>query len=145
MELHVDDDGYVRAPAPLVYRRLTDIGGYADWWPGLSTVRLDRSEEAWAVTMTDRLLRIRFEAVPGQWRLDTGFVLALTGGLEGRAEFWLERVGDGTTVHHLLVATSTHRRPLRVLRGYRRVLRRGLWAFKDRLQSEVRADAGLAP
>lgn len=145
MELHVDDDGFVRAPAPRVYRRLTDIGAYADWWPGVSTARLEGRQETWDVTLRDGAMRLRFEAEPGAWRLDTGFVLTLSGDLEGRAEFWLERVGGGTTIHHLLVATTPRRRPVRVLRGYRRALRRGLWAFKDLIQSEVRADSGLAP
>lgn len=145
MEIHVDDDGFVRAPAPLVYRRLTDIGSYGDWWPGLAVERLDTEPEAWRFRMRHGLTSLRFEGVPGSWRLDTGFVLTVTGDLEGRAEFWLERVGGGTTVHHLLVARTARRRPLRALRAYRRVLRRGLWAFKDRLQSEVRAGSGLHP
>lgn len=145
MELHVDDDGFVRAPAPLVYRRLTDIGGYGDWWPGLRTTRLEGPDETWRLRLRDGLIRIEVTAVPGAWRLDTGFVLTLSGDLEGRAEFWLERIGGGTTVHHLLVAETTRRRPLRTLRAYRRVLRRGLWAFKDLLQAEVRAEAGLHP
>lgn len=145
MELHVDDDGFVRAPAPLVYQRLTDIGAYDAWWPGLSVSRLDAPEEAWRLRLRDGLTRLDVEAVPGQWRLDTGFVLTLTGDLEGRAEFWLERIADGTTVHHLLVADTARRRPLRLLAAYRRVLRRGLWAFKDLVQTEVRTDAGLHP
>lgn len=151
MELHVDDDGFVRAPAPLVYRRLTDIGSYREWWPGLQVERLERSDEAWRFRMRHGMTRLRFEGVPGAWRLDTGFVLSLTGDLEGRAEFWLERVGGGTTVHHLLVARTARRRPVRVLRTYRRVLRRGLWACKDLLQAEVLAgteasgEAGLHP
>ena len=145
MELHVDDDGFVRAPAPLVYRRLTDVGAYDGWWPGLSVTRLEGPDEAWRFRMRHGLTRLDFEAVPGKWRLDTGFVLTLSGNLEGRAEFWLERIADGTTVHHLLVARTDRRAPLRLLRAYRRVLRRGLWAFKDRLQSEVRAEAGLQP
>lgn len=145
MELHVDDDGFVRAPAPLVYRRLTDIAGYEEWWPGLRVRRIEGSEETWRLRLRDGLTRIEVTAVPGAWRLDTGFVLSLSGDLDGWAEFWLERSSGGTTVHHLLVADTTRRRPLRILRAYRRVLRRGLWGFKDLLQTEVRADAGMQP
>lgn len=148
MELHVDDDAYVRAPVSLVYPRLTDIGGWSDWWPGVrATPRAGVDDgERWDVTWSaSRLRPLRFVAHPGQWRHDAGFRLELTGDLEGWSEFWLEDGWGGTVVHHLLVASTTTRRPLRALADYRAVLRRGLWAFKDDLQRSVRVDAGLAP
>lgn len=143
MQLHVDDDGFVRAPAPQCYRALTDIGAWQRWWPGMRLEAVEAPDETWAITMRDRGLRLRFRAVPGQYRLDTGFCLRLEGDLTGTAEFWLERGWGGTVVHHLLVAETSRRRHRRVLGAYRRVLRRGLWAFKDTQQQHVRDAAGL--
>lgn len=153
MELHVDDDGFVRAGAPLVYRRLTDIGSWGRWWPGVRVRPADpprsapadaasdgpgeRPDEAWRLRLTSGLVRLDVTVVPHAWRLDTGFALALSGDLDGRAEFWLERGWDGTVVHHVLAATTSRRRPRRVLRAYRRVVRQGLWALKDAVQAEV--------
>jgi hypothetical protein len=141
VELHVDDDGFVRAEAPRVYRRLTDIGAWDGWWPGLRSLAVDAPVEAWRLDLRPApTRRLRLVARPRDWRLDTGFVLDLEGDLTGRAEFWLEPGWGGTVVHHLLTATTPRRRPLRVLEDYRRVLRRGLWAFKDLVQAEVLAD-----
>lgn len=94
--------------------------------------------EEFDLRLRDRTTRLALHARTGGWRLDTGFTLALTGDLTGRAELWLERVPDGTVVHHLLVASAI-RSPVRVLRAYRRVVRRGLWALKDLQQEEARA------
>lgn len=150
MDLYVDDDGFVRAPTPLVYRRLTHIRSWGEWWPGVSLTPVperaeDDDSEAWRMTWRGGLTGLRFEAVAHGWRHEAGFELALTGDVDGRAEFWLEPGFGGTVVHHVLVGTTGRRRPLRVLRVYRRVLRRGLWAFKDRLQAEVRQELGLHP
>lgn len=148
MELHVDDDAFVRAPVGLVYRRLTDIGGWSDWWPGVRTTpsRPADGAETWSLVLARRpWRRLRVEAAPHQWRHDAGFRCTLTGDLDGWSEFWLEELGGGTVVHHLLVAATGRRRPRRVLEDYRAVVRRGLWAFKDRTQTEVRAEAGLTP
>lgn len=144
----MDDDGFVRAPVALVYRRLTHIGAWAEWWPGLRVVELDArpdEDECWQLTWWDGWRRMRVRAHAHGWRHEAGFKLRLEGAVEGDAEFWLERGYGGTVVHHLLVGRTHRRRPLAVLRSYRRNLRRGLWAFKDLVQSEVRADAGLLP
>jgi hypothetical protein len=158
MELHVDDDGFVRAGAPLVYRRLTDIAAWERWWPGVRVRPADPppsapapassgplrggpghdvGDEAWRLRLTSGLVRIDVTAVPHAWRLDTGFALALSGDLVGRAEFWLERGWGGTVVHHVLAATTPRRRPRRVHHAYRRVVRRGLWGLKDVVHAEV--------
>jgi hypothetical protein len=157
VELHVDDDAFVRAPVALVYPRLTDLGAWSDWWPGVRTTRTgeeaaaDGSDtaptEVWDLTYRASWSRrpIRVVARPGQWRHDAGFRLDLEADLEGWAEFWLEDDHGGTVVHHLLVAGTAHRRPVRLLRDYRLVLRRGLWELKDDLQREVRTAQGVAP
>lgn len=148
MHLHVDDDAFVRAPAPLVYRRLTDLGAWPAWWPGVRTSPRDHPDgvESWSLEWRAvRRRAIRFDALPGQWRHETGFRLDVTGDLEGWSEFWLEAGWGGTVVHHLVVATTARRAPMRVLRDYRTVLRRGLWRLKDDLQTEVRTTAGLVP
>ncbi len=89
--------------------------------------------------------RVRLTARLHGWRLDAGFALELRGDLDGRAEFWLEPGYGGTVVHHLVIATTTHPRPLEVHTDHRRALRRGLWALKDLLELEVRTGAGLLP
>lgn len=147
--LHLDDAGYVRAPAALVYRRLTDLGRWPTWWPGVRTTPMadGTGREVWAV----ELLRVRapwrglrVAAWPHTYRHEVGFKLALTGDLVGEAEFWLEPVGGGTVVHHLVTAEVTG--PTRsTLATYRVVARRGLWGLKDAVQTEVRTAMGLRP
>lgn len=154
MELHVDDAGFVRAPVRLAYPLLTDIGGWPGWWPRVRTTRMgdvrrdgeDVLRERWAVQLgTHPRRRLRLQVVPHTYRHDAGFELDLAGDLEGRAEFWFETRDDGTVVHHVLAASPTRGHPLRVLRAYRQVTRRGLWGCKDHLQSKVRREAGLQP
>lgn len=101
--------------------------------------------DRWSLRWRAGRRQVRFEADVYGWRPAKGFHLALEGDLQGRAEFWLEPISGGTVVHHLLVATSHRRHPVRLLRTYRRVLRVGLWACKDDLQSQVRQHVGLAP
>ncbi|MDX1657546.1 MAG: SRPBCC family protein [Nitriliruptorales bacterium] len=152
MDLFVDDDGFVRAPALKVYRCLTDIDGWGGWWPGVATepasgVALEEEDaEAWRLVWRDRWRRLQMTVVAHGWRHEAGFELELVGGdLTGGAEFWLEEAHGGTVVHHILRGATPRRRPLPVLKSYRRVLRRGLWALKDRLQTQVREDLGLLP
>lgn len=161
MDLHVDDAGFVRAPSGWVYRRLTDVGRWPEWWPGTRVAPcagrsgtapwapvggrapLD-GDEVWALELAGGWLRrLRLEARLGGWRHDHGFVLELAGDLDGRAEFWLEDTHGGTVVHHLLLARTRRSRPLTVHTDYRRALRRGLWGCKDALQLEARTSAGL--
>ena len=145
--LHVDDDGYVRAPTPLVYRRLTDIGRWSTWWPGVRTTPMQdgTGRELWALELVrDRWRGLRVAAWPHTYRHEAGFKLSLTGDLVGEMEFWLEPVVGGTVVHHLLGAEATRAaRP--TLATYRAVVRAGLWGFKDAVQTEVRTAVGLQP
>jgi len=146
--LSVDDAGFVRAPIELVYRRVTDIRTWPSWWPGTEVRGLPSvgSDERWAMELAAGAgLRLRLGVTPVRWRHEAGFELLLDGDLRGRGEFWLERAGDGTVVHHLVVATSPLRWPTRVHRGYRRAVRRGLWGLKDVLQLEARTSVGLVP
>lgn len=145
--LHVDDDGYVRAPAPLVYRRLTDVARWPTWWRGVRTTPMadGTDREVWAVELTrDPLRGLRVAAWPHTFRHEIGFTMTLTGDLVGTCEFWLEAAPGGTVVHHLLSAEAT-RRPRATQATYRAVLRRGLWGLKDAVQTEVRTAVGLAP
>lgn len=148
MELHADDVGFVRAPAWLTYRRLTDIGQWPSWWQGVRVRPLSEpgGDEVFALELAGApLRRLRLQARPHGWRHDQGFRLALSGDVEGGAEVWLEPGYGGTLVHHLLDARTPHRDPAVVLRDYRRALRRGLWGLKDLLHLEVRSSAGLVP
>jgi hypothetical protein len=151
VELHVDDDGFVRAPAPLVYRRLTHVASWPSWWRGVTTAPLPPAadapgDERWLLELRGApLRRLRLAARLHGWRHEHGFALALSGDVDGHAEFWLEPGWGGTVVHHLLVARTAHPKPLQVHRDYRRSLRRGLWGLKDLLHLEARTTAGLAP
>lgn len=147
VDLHVDDDAFVRAPVELVYPRLTNLAAWPEWWPGVRVASLDarRGEFYGLEWRTGWRLPLRMVAQTGGWRHHAGFEMHLTGDVIGRAEFWLETGYGGTVVHHVLAARTDRRMPMAVLRQYRRVLRQGLWAFKDTLQEEVRETAGMAP
>lgn len=145
--LHVDDDAFVRAPRPLVYRRLTDVGSWPSWWAGLTAVRLPDVDgrETWSLDARRDLLRsLRVTASLHSFRHETGFALQLAGDVTGRAEYWLEDVSGGVKVHHVLVG-STSRRLVPTLVTYRAVVRRGLFGLKDVVQTEVRTAVGLRP
>lgn len=146
--LHADDRAFVRAPEALVYRRLTHLAAWPAWWSGCRVESLPAVDgaERWAVVLRAGPARwLRLAVRPHSWRHDLGFVLALAGDLDGRAEFWLEPSHGGTVVHHLLVATTPLPHPLRVLELHRRAVRRGLWGLKDVLQLEARSSVGLVP
>lgn len=146
--LHVDDAGFVRAPQPLVYRRLTAIDAWPSWWAGLELQPRPPvgPDPVWAVRVaTTRRRRLHLLLRPHGWRHDAGFRLELRGDVVGQAEFWLEATGGGTLVHHLATFRTELPAPLRVLSDYRRALRRGLWGIKDRVQVEARSSAGLLP
>jgi hypothetical protein len=149
MQLHVDDAGFVRAPVDLVYRRITDLGGWPDWWPGAVLRPLvpgPEDDQVWALELRGaplRRLRLRINA--HGWRFHAGFSLGLGGDLDGRWEIWLEPSHGGTVVHHVVVATAVAPRPLRQLADLRRAIRAGLWGLKDTLQLEARTSAGLFP
>lgn len=147
-ELHVDDAGFVRAPASLVHRRVVDVASWPSWWdvarvrPGQPVGR----DEVWLVELRGaRARRLRWSARPHGWRTDRGMLMALEGDLRGWAEFWLEPTHGGTIVHHILMARTAVPRPDRVVTDYRRALRRGLWGLKDTLHLEARTSAGLVP
>lgn len=148
MELHVDDAGFVRAPPPLVYRRLTHLAAWPEWWPGarVRDARRYPDREVWSVEFAGvRGRRLRYEVRPHGWRHEHGFLFAVNGDLMGAGEFWLEPTHGGTVVHHVLVARTELPRPMRVLADHRRAVRRGLWGLKDALQLEARTSIGLAP
>jgi hypothetical protein len=148
MELHVDDAGFVRAPVELVYRRVTDIGDWPDWWPGVRVRRASDAGDAetWLLELSGaRARRLRVRARAHGWRFHAGFALELTGDVEGAWELWLEPTHGGTVVHHVVIARTDAARPLQVLADHRRAIRRGLWGLKDALQIEARTSAGLVP
>ncbi len=145
MQLHADDDGFVRAPIGLVYRQLSDIGGWPAWWPGLRASPLG-AENAFRLVLRasplSRPVGLRVQA--HTWRHDLGFVLDLDGDLQGRAEFWLESGWGGTVVHHPMQVEAPGN-PRSTLARYRASLRRGLGGLKDDLQSRVRERLELQP
>ncbi|MBW3662120.1 MAG: hypothetical protein KY469_03385 [Actinobacteria bacterium] len=145
-DLHLDDDGFVRAPVPLVYRRITDIAAWEEWWPGLKVEPRSAPGEAERFDLTLRrrtaLGSLRLEIRPHSWQHHDRFSFEYRGALVGHGQWWLEAGWGGTVVHHWFVGHSERRQPLKVLAAYRRALRRGLWGFKDHVQSLVRTEAG---
>jgi hypothetical protein len=156
MRLHVDDDSFVRAPAGLVYRRLTHIQAWPEWWPGLAVRPVLGPANAWTLEFGRKPRRLRLHAVAGNWRHDQGFVMRVSGDLEGTIEFWLEAddpgatssgqgqpLDGGTVIHVVTSAETAGRRPLQTAKRLRRSVRAGMWGFKDRVQGEVREMIGL--
>ncbi|MFT5564081.1 MAG: hypothetical protein ACI970_000804 [Myxococcota bacterium] len=141
MEIHVDDDGFVRAPAADCYRALTDVASWATLLP--DTVVDAAGNDRFGLTLGPGRRPIRVDVEAGRWRHDVGFVLDCTGDLHGTAEFWLEPGWGGTVVHHLLHA-RTARASVATRASYRRWLRAGLWSLKDQLQRAERDAQGVA-
>lgn len=135
MDLHVDDDGFVRAPAADCYPVLTHLAAWPEWWPG-TRVATRPGEDHHRVTVGRGPGRLALEVRGHDWRHDAGFHLTVDGTLNGEVEFWLEPGWDGTVVHHL--ATLRGRR--RDLGRYRRWARAGLFGIKDRVQAAVLAE-----
>lgn len=147
MQLHLDDDIFVRAPTSVAYRRVTNMRDWAQWWRGCTVTPLDdvRGAEQWQIEFRHgRFGGLRMAGAPHRYQHDRSFRIDLAGDVDGFAEFWLEAVPGGTVVHHVLVA-ETSRRPRRTLRVYRTAVRRGLWGLKDDLQTSVRSALGMAP
>jgi len=149
MDLHVDDDGFVRAPAALCYRTLTNLPAWGTWWPGASTTPVPDVADALDLVLADarrlpgRGGEVALRVAAGAWRHDLGFRLELSGDLRGAAEFWLEPGWGGTVVHHVLLASTGRDDGPAVVRSYRWWLRQGMWALKDLLQAQERARQGL--
>lgn len=136
--LHVDDDGFVRAPVADVYPVLTNIELWPVWWPD---TRVDRApgDDRYRLRVGRGLRRLQLDVRAHAWRHDAGFRLDVTGGLRGDIEFWLEEGWGGTVVHHL----ATVRGRSGALRRYRRWARTGLWGVKDQVQGTL-LGAGVA-
>lgn len=148
MAATIDDAGFVRAPAWLVYRRLTRVAAWPDWWTGCRVRPIVATDggERWAVQLAvGPLRRLRVEVRPHGWRQELGVELDLVGDVLGGSEFWLEATHGGVVVHHVANVASPRARPVRVETGYRRAVRRGLWGLKEALQLEARTSAGLVP
>lgn len=145
--IHVDDAAYIRAPRPLVYRRLSDVARWPTWWIGLQAERLSavNNIETWSLQAQRDIFRsLSLTLCLHTFRHDMGFAMQLAGDVSGTAEYWLEDQAGGTIVHHVLVGETS--RPLvPTLTTYRAVVRRGLFGLKDVVQTEVRTAVRLLP
>lgn len=135
MDLHVDDDGFVRAPVAACYPVLTHLAAWPSWWPG-TRVAERPGEDRFTVTAGRGPGRLVLDVVAHGWRHDAGFRMTVTGTVTGEVEWWLEEGWDGTVVHHL---ATLHGVSPRRGRRYRRWVRAGLWGVKDRVQADVLA------
>lgn len=132
MDLHVDDDGFVRGPAAACYRVLSNVAAWPTWWGGTRVVERP-GRDHFRVVIGHGPRRTRVDVQAHAWRHERGFRLVVAGDLVGDAEFWLEPQRDGTVVHHLATLSGSrgaHRR-------YRRWVRQGLWGVKDQVQGTV--------
>lgn len=126
----------MRAEPPAIIEALTRVSVDASWWPGARA----RGEYGWVELdlVAGPLERIRFRADVGPVRPGEGFGWAFTAGpMTGRAEWWLEAVSGGTSVHHLLDADAGRSGiagPRTIHRRYRWALRRGMNGLKDALE-----------
>src|SRR5690625_4802276 len=139
--LKIDDAGFVRAPIELVYRRVTHVGAWPQWWPGLHVRPLPPVDERERFSLglhRGRLRLLRFCATFSGWRHEQAMLIELSGDLRGNAELWLEPLPGGTIVHHVASVSSDLRFARHTVVGYRRGVRRGLWGLKDALQLEMR-------
>lgn len=133
--LHVDDDGFVRAPVAVCYPVLTHLAAWPEWWPGTRvTPRTGKDHVGLRIGRGPRRLTLDVRA--HSWRHDAGFRLTVTGALDGEVEFWLEEGWGGTVVHHLATLRTADRR---AARRYRRWARAGLWGSKDAVHARVLA------
>ena len=133
MELHLDDDGFVRAPPLLVYERVADPSTYSAWWRGFRLLLAEPFGGSWdaeaiaagppapgefegrppkpgrsrfAFQLRSGLVGRPFTigAKPYRFRPGKGVHLAVTGDLVGTIEWWLEEGWGGTVVHQLVRA-----------------------------------------
>lgn len=145
--LSVDDDAFIRAPRPLVYRRLTDVAGWPRWWQGMQVDvhHAGDGTEQFAVSWRGtRRTRVRLMISLRDFRHDLGFALDLRGDVAGRGEYWLEDVNGGVTVHHVCDG-RTAGEALPTLEAYRQMVRQGFFGLKDAVQCEVRTAVGQQP
>ena len=132
MELHLDDDGFVRGPAAACYRVLSNVAAWPSWWGG-TRVAERPGRDHFRVVIGDWPARSRLDVRAHAWRHERGFRLVVAGDLVGDAEFWLEPDRGGTVVHHLATLTGG----ARGIQRYRRWVRGGLWGVKDQVQGAV--------
>lgn len=158
----------VRAPVGLVYRALTDVTGWSDWWPGCRTTPREAAEAVDAASAVDAVpdpassadyaleLRVahrtlRMSLTVHGWRHDLGMFVDVTGAVALRTEWWLETRPDGAVVHHLIHGpldeeVFTRRSSDRAAQEhYRRSVAAGMQALKDRLELTVLVALGHAP
>lgn len=159
----------VRAPVGLVYRALTDVTGWSDWWPGCRTTSLEAvgavgategveelldpaSGDAYALELRVGRRPLRMTITVHGWRHDLGMFVDTTGALELRTEWWLETRPEGAVVHHLLhgpldeAASARRSRSDRSAQDrYLRSVAAGMQSLKDRLELTVMVALGRVP
>ena len=105
------DETYVVAAPEAVAAAVHDPARWLLWWPDLAlTVFMDRGVD--------------------------GIRWSVTGALNGSAELWLERVGDGVLVHYYLRVDPKRpvRSPDRLRRRHALAWKRSVNALKDELE-----------
>jgi len=161
----VTDAILVRAPVGLVYRALTDVVGWSDWWPGCRAVRVGSEVAAGAVdgagSATHDTYRLELKVARRRlrtsmdvhgWRHDLGMFVDVSGAVDLRTEWWLETRPEGAIVHHVVHRSSEAVPPARRSRRSRSAERRylgsvaaAMQSLKDRLELTTSVALGRVP
>lgn len=129
------DSAFVRARRCDVHAVLSDIDGYAAWWPRLD---LRRGTSRWLLTHRRPVgwRRARTWVEPVKVRPDLGVDFALTGDLVGEGEWYYLDDRSGVLVHHLLRVQAPDRGGARVAGTYRASVRAALHVLKVALEGQ---------
>lgn len=121
------DQGFVPAAPKRVYARLADLDRYGEWWTGVNVRRAGDALELRFPRLGGTRVRLEGER-PG-----TGMILRLAGPrLAGSLEWYLEPFKEGTIVNAILDLEPGPRGHARRVLRFRRVLRAGLIALRER-------------
>lgn len=134
MRLESVDEVFVRACHEDVHAYVRDPAGYGAWWPG---ARSRPARDGAALELRppglSRVQRLRVTLI--EERPGLGLRLGLRGDFAGDAEWYYLDEGDGTLVHYLVRGQMGGRGAHRRLARHRWVVREGLHALKDLLES----------
>lgn len=135
MRVEAADEVFVRARRDDVHPYLVDVAGYGAWWPGARSRPVPAGARLW-LRPPRRLAAVQALHVQiTRERPGLGLDLAVTGVLDGSAEWYYLDEVDGTRVHYLLHAGTRPAGAQRRLADHRGAVRAGLHTLKDLLET----------